>query len=89
MRLVDDAHFFCRPIDEGCFAVDEPAFDRAEVAAVAGDGAMIAHDEIFVIGDDNFIERTAINEAMRNVGFGDGLTIHDHLSMIDLQLVAG
>src|ERR1700753_2313519 len=41
--LFDDVHRFGWPVDKCCLAVDEAAIHRTEVAAVARDGAMVAH----------------------------------------------
>src|ERR1700722_7057853 len=43
---VDDSHVFGRPVNKGSFAVDQIAGHRSEVAAVARNGAMIAHHKV-------------------------------------------
>lgn len=46
--LTHNAQLGHGPVDEGGFAVDQVSGNRAEVAAIAGDGAMVAHDEVVV-----------------------------------------
>ena len=54
-ELVDDSHVFGRPVNKGRFAVDQVARDWSEIAAVAGNGAMIAHHKILLRGNDHCI----------------------------------
>ena len=46
-RSVDDACLVERPVHEAGLAVDQVVVNRAEVATVGRDGAVVAHDEVF------------------------------------------
>lgn len=77
------------PVDEGCFAVDELAGDRAEVAAIARDGPMVAHDEELVCGNKQIRLGAVVGEAGWNVGLGERMPVDGDSSVIDGDEVAG
>jgi len=87
--LVDYAGLVHGPVDERCFAVDEGAGDGAEVAAVAGDVAVVAHDPEVAGGDDAFGLGTLVAEAVGHVGFADGAVVDVHVAVVDADGVAG
>ena len=49
-----DAHIASGPVDEHGFAVNKRALDRAEVAAIGRNGAVIAHHEVAIGRHDHF-----------------------------------
>jgi len=86
---VDGADLFDWPVDEGGFAVDELAVDGAEVAAVAGDGAVVAHDPVLVREEDHFGLGAVVGEALGDVGLSEQLAVDEDAAVVDAQAVAG
>ena len=71
------------PVDKGGFTVDEIAFDGAEFAAVAGDGAMVAENEILAGWDDDRIVGTGVAVVERDVGLIESLAVDDDAAVVD------
>jgi hypothetical protein len=88
-ELVDEAGLIHGPIDEGGLAVDEGAWDGAEVAAVAGDGTVVAHDEVFAFGDGHLGLGTVVLKLDGNVGFGERDAVDPDRSVVDAEVVSG
>jgi hypothetical protein len=86
---VDYAGLVHGPVDEGGFAVDEGAGDGAEVAAVAGDEAVVAHDPEVSGGDDAFGLGTVVAVTERDVGLVEWEVVHVDGSAVDAEGVAG
>jgi len=87
--LVDYAGLVHGPVDECCFAVDEGAGDGAEVAAVAGDAAVVAHHPEVANGDDAFGLGALVAEAVGNVGLADDKVVDVDGAVVDADGVAG
>ena len=83
---MDGADLFDWPVDEGGFAVDELAVDGAEVAAVAGDGAVVAHDPVLVREEDHFGLGAVVGEALGDVGLSEQLAVDEDAAVVDAQL---
>ena len=88
MFLADDTDLLHGPVDKGGFAVDEGAVYGAEVAGVAGDGAVVAHDEVLVGGDDHLGLGAVVGEAQGDVGLREGLSVDEDAAMVDAELIA-
>jgi len=89
MFLADDTDLLHGPVDKGGFAVDEGAVYGAEVAGVAGDGAVVAHDEVLVGGDDHLGLGAVVGEAEGDVGLDEGVVVDEDAAVVDAELVAG
>jgi hypothetical protein len=77
------------PVDEGGFAVDEGAGDGAEVSAVTGDVAVVAHDPEVAGGDDAFGLGALVAETGGDVGFAEGVLVDVDGAVVDAEGVAG
>ena len=89
LALVDYAGLVHGPVDEGCFAVDEGAGDGAEVAAVRGDVAVVAHDPEVVGWDDAFGLGALVAITDGDVGLADELIVDVDGAVLDADGVAG
>ena len=86
---MDDAELVHGPVDEGGFAVDEGAGDGAEVAAVAGDAAVVSHDPEVAGRDDAFGLGAVVAIAEGDVGLLEGDVVDIHSPAVDAEGVAG
>jgi hypothetical protein len=87
--LVDYANIVGGPVDKNGFAIDERAIDGAEVAAVRGDGTVVAHHEVGVVGNDYFSKGAIVAVLGGNVGFAHKTTVDEDAAVIDVEIVAG
>jgi len=87
--LVDDAQIAGGPVHENGFAVDKRALDGAEIAAVRGDGAMVAHHEVAVGGDHDFSHGAVVAVFRRHVGLAEGFAIDNDATVVNAEAVAG
>lgn len=85
---VHNASLVKRPIHKAGLAVDELPLHRPEIAAVAGDGAMVPHDKVLAFGDGYFILGPVIGVTRRHVGFGQRPVIHEDLPTINAEMVS-
>ena len=86
---MDDAGLVHGPVDEGSLAVDEGAGNGAEIAAVAGDAAVVTHDPEVALGNDNVGQGAVVAVTEGDVGFVEGEAIDQDLAMINAEVVAG
>ena len=77
------------PVDEDGFAVDEGALDGTEVAAVGGDGAMIAHHVVLMRWQRHFGDGAIVLIFGGNVWLAEELAVYEHVAMIDAEIVTG
>src|ERR1700744_4294469 len=87
--LVDYAHVVGWPVNEGGLAVDELAIHRTEIAAVAGDGTVVAHHEVIALRDHDLRHGATIAIAPGHVRLFDALAVHVDPAIVDAQGVAG
>ena len=87
--LVNHSHVIRGPIDERCLAINQPAIDRAKVAAVAGNQAVISHNEIFVLRQDRLRIGAIVSKAHRDIGLSQGFTVHVDLPVVNAQSITG
>ena len=86
---MDNPRLIHRPVYESRFAIDELPAYRAKVAAVAGYGTMISHNEKLIFGNDHLWLRTVVGEPRRDIRLRQGMPVYDHAAMVDLDAVAG
>src|SRR5271169_4598399 len=75
--LPQPAQFLHRPISKDRFAVDVALVDRAELAAVAGHGAMIAEDKVAVGGNRDLGIGTGVGVFVGHVVFVEGVVVDE------------
>jgi hypothetical protein len=85
---VDYAGLVHGPVDEGCLAVDEGARDGAEVAAIAGDVAVVTHDPEVSGRNDAFGLGAFVAVAVGDVGLAEGVLVDIDRSVVDAEGVA-
>ena len=77
------------PVNKDGLAVDEGTVDGAEISAVRGDGAVVAHDEVVVRGKDYLVHGAVVSVLGRHVGLGNELAVHEHAAMFNAKAIAG
>src|SRR5580658_7209635 len=85
---VDDSHVFGGPIYEGGLAVDQLARHWSEIAAVARNRAVIAHDEILPRRNHDRVLRSAVVIFSGHIWLGQQPAVDVRAPIINSKLVA-